>query len=223
MTFSSSGAPWTVFQSWAAWYQAIDRTAALRPAVLRELMEDIDLSTGWIATPIQVPPPVKHDLRSIIRLNGPQCWWDHDQLQHHYDMLNDAHRAVIDRCIGDKGDLVGTAFRRKRQGRLRLEVRFDGMAGCLRTPRGGSGRQIVVAVEAGVLKMRWMTSREYARLQGADNFTFVENERQMLFGFGDAVCVPVIEWIDKCVLTPIFEAHQNSHSRALLGATEGSS
>jgi len=37
--------------------------------------------------------------------------------------------------------------------------------------------------------------------------------RHMLFGFGDAVCVSVIEWIDKCVLTPIF----NSARRASAG------
>ena len=85
-----------------------------------------------------------------------------------------------------------TAYRRMRAGRQRLEVRFDGLAGCLRTPRGGSAKQIVVVVDRGVLRMRWMTPREYARLQGADDYTLPENTIQGLFGFGDAVCVPVI-------------------------------
>jgi hypothetical protein len=26
-----------------------------------------------------------------------------------------------------------------------------------------------------------------------------------MFGFGDAVCVPVIEWIDQQVLSPIYQ------------------
>ena len=54
--------------------------------------------------------------------------------------------------------------------------------------------------------MRWMTPREYARLQGAGDYALPENTIQALFGFGDAVCVPVIEWIDRQMLTPVFEA-----------------
>src|SRR5207244_784564 len=65
--------------------------------------------------------------------------------------------------------------------------------------------QIVIAIDKGVLRMRWMSAREYARLQGAEGFPLVENNIQNLFGFGDAVCVPVVEWIDKNVLTPLFD------------------
>ena len=82
--------------------------------------------------------------------------------------------------------------------------RFDGVAGCLRTPRGGSGKQIVVAIDRGSLRMRWMSPREYARLQGAPTFPLAANTIQNLFGFGDAVCVPVIQWIDEHVLSPVF-------------------
>ena len=119
-------------------------------------------------------------------------------------MLNDSHREIIDEHIKECTDFVGTGYRRKRAGRTRLEVRFDGIAGCLRTPKGGSARQIVVAVTNGELRIRWMSPREYARLQGASTFEMVENDRQMLFGFGDAVCVPAIEWIDESVLTPLW-------------------
>lgn len=80
------------------------------------------------------------------------------------------------------------------------------MAGCLRTPKGGSAKQIVVAVVKGKLRMRWMSAREYARLQGAGEFKIVVPTTQALFGFGDAVCVPVIEWIDRNILTPVYEA-----------------
>ena len=51
-----------------------------------------------------------------------------------------------------------------------------------------------------------MSPREYARLQGAGHYTLSgDSDNQNMFGFGDAVCVPVIEWIDRHVLTPIFE------------------
>jgi DNA (cytosine-5)-methyltransferase 1 len=61
-------------------------------------------------------------------------------------------------------------------------------------------------VDRGRLRMRWMTPREYSRLQGAPNFTLPENAIQGYFGFGDAVCVPAVAWIDRNVLTPMFES-----------------
>ena len=57
--------------------------------------------------------------------------------------------------------------------------------------------------------MRWMSPREYARLQGAGDYKMIgDSDHQNMFGFGDAVCVPVIEWIDKTILTPIYNTTQ---------------
>jgi DNA (cytosine-5)-methyltransferase 1 len=44
---------------------------------------------------------------------------------------------------------------------------------------------------------RLLTPRECARLMGAPEFKISGSLNQALFGFGDAVCVPVIEWIAK--------------------------
>ena len=87
-----------------------------------------------------------------------------------------------------------------------MEVRFDGVAGCLRTPRGGSARQIVLAAGQGRLRLRWMSPREYARLQGAGDYRWPPDtaDSRVLFGFGDAVCVPAVQWIDDHVLTPYY-------------------
>jgi DNA (cytosine-5)-methyltransferase 1 len=84
------------------------------------------------------------------------------------------------------------------------ELRTDGIAGCLRTPRGGSGRQILFAAGKGRFVVRLLTPRECARLMGADDFTLKVPINQALFGFGDAVCVPVIEWIARNYLTPVW-------------------
>ena len=56
------------------------------------------------------------------------------------------------------------------------------------------------------MRMRWMSPREYARLQGAPDFPLVRSTNQLLFGFADGVCVPVVEWIDRNVLTPLYDA-----------------
>ena len=49
-----------------------------------------------------------------------------------------------------------------------------------------------------------MTAREYARLQGVgDEFQFDNLSRnKVMFGFGDAVCVPVVAWIAQQYLAP---------------------
>jgi DNA (cytosine-5)-methyltransferase 1 len=40
---------------------------------------------------------------------------------------------------------------------------------------------------------------------GADDFKLNVPLNQALFGFGDAVCVPVIEWIARNYLNPVWE------------------
>lgn len=99
----------------------------------------------------------------------------------------------------------GTVFRRVRNGRSMAELRTDGIAGCLRTPRGGSGRQILFQAGKGKYSVRLLTPRECARLMGADDFTITGTLNQALFGFGDAVCVPVIQWIAENYLTPVWK------------------
>ena len=83
------------------------------------------------------------------------------------------------------------------------ELRIDGIAGCLRTPRGGSGRQILVVAGYGKVKARLVTPRECARLMGADDFKITAPLNKALFGFGDAVCVPVIDWLARNYLNPL--------------------
>jgi DNA (cytosine-5)-methyltransferase 1 len=83
------------------------------------------------------------------------------------------------------------------------ELRTDGIAGCLRTPRGGSGRQILFKAGKGKYFARLLTPLECARLMGAGEYRISGSLNQALFGFGDAVCVPVIEWIAENYLNPV--------------------
>jgi DNA (cytosine-5)-methyltransferase 1 len=94
-----------------------------------------------------------------------------------------------------------TAYRRMRSGLVCLETRDDGIAGCLRTPGGGSSRQVLIEVRPRAsVRMRYLTAREYGRLQGApDSFWIPDNQRLGMHAFGDAVAVPVITWLG-CVI-----------------------
>lgn len=102
-------------------------------------------------------------------------------------------------------------YRRVRGGEQKAELRKDGLAGCLRTARGGSSRQMLVRVGQGTIKMRLMTPREYARLQGVpDDYPLPLQINQALTGFGDAVCVPVIVWIAENILNPLAKSLRES-------------
>ena len=83
------------------------------------------------------------------------------------------------------------------------EIRTDAISGCLRTSRGGSSRQAVVGAGNGQVRVRWMTAREYALLQGAPNLQWGDaSEAQAKFALGDAVCVPAVAWLAEHYLVP---------------------
>lgn len=178
---------------------------ALRPPHLESLRQKTLLETGWLRAKLPIPSPRKTTLADVLDSDDSQNWWDRHEVERHLDLMQVPSRARLDSLLESPDYLVGGAFRRTRLGKPRTEVRFD-LAGCLRTPKGGSARQIVVRVGRGHIDLRWMTAREYARLQGIPEFRMSVPERQALYGFGDAVCVPAIAWIDEHLLSPLFAA-----------------
>ena len=95
------------------------------------------------------------------------------------------------------------AYRRTRNGKAVWEVRADDISGCLRTARGGSSRQAIIRMGNGQAAVRWMTPREYAALMGAAHYNITGlRPNQVMFGFGDAVSVPVVEWLGKHYFMP---------------------
>jgi DNA (cytosine-5)-methyltransferase 1 len=88
--------------------------------------------------------------------------------------------------------------------KTRLELRFDGLAGCLRTPKGGSSRQLLVSIEKGLIRTRLLTVRECARLMGApDSFKIPGSYNDGYGAMGDAVAVPVTKWLSNNLLAEL--------------------
>ena len=103
--------------------------------------------------------------------------------------------------------VYATGYRRTRNGKQQLEVRFDGIAGCLRTPEGGSSKQYLVVKKDGQVHARLLTVREAARLMGApDNFELPGSYNDGYKAMGDAVAAPVAQFIGERFLTKIAEA-----------------
>jgi DNA (cytosine-5)-methyltransferase 1 len=122
-------------------------------------------------------------------------WWDDHRIERFTASLSPVQVERLAALRASPGPAWRTAYRRTRHGTAVWEIRADSIAGCLRTARGGSSKQALVEVGDGDVRVRWMTPREYARLMGAPDFKLEARRNQALFGFGDAVCVPVVTWL----------------------------
>ncbi len=161
----------------------------------------------WKIRPLPPLPTARLRLKDIIEVLSPnsQIWWNRERCEYLLNQMSPRHRAEAETMIQGSRISYGTVFRRIRHGKSMAELRTDGVAGCLRTPRGGSGRQILFAAGKNRFSVRLLTPRECARLMGADEFIIKTSLNQALFGFGDAVCVPVIDWIARNYLNPLWE------------------
>jgi DNA (cytosine-5)-methyltransferase 1 len=117
------------------------------------------------------------------------------------------HQTKVAQARQADGRQVGAVFRRTRtengRSRQRAEVRFDGLAGCLRTPRGGSSRQILMIIEDGQVRTRLMSGREGARLMGLpDAYILPKSATGALHVVGDGVCLPVVRFIAERLIEP---------------------
>ena len=155
-------------------------------------------------------PEILEDLPDVS-----PCWWNDERREYLLSQMSDKHAAQVREMLQRKEWTYGTIFRRVRKGRSMAEMRTDGIAGCLRTPRGGSGRQILIKAGYGQTKVRLLTPRECARLMGADDFVIEASLNKALFGFGDAVCVPVIRWIAENYLNPLAAEMLNGATKSI--------
>jgi len=130
-------------------------------------------------------------------------WWKSARTDYLLAQMSPKHKDQLRGMMNERSWSYGTVFRRVRQGRSMAELRIDGIAGCLRTPRGGSGRQILLRAGHGSVMARLITPRECAKLMGADDFQIETSLNKALFGFGDAVCVPAVRWIAENYLDPL--------------------
>jgi DNA (cytosine-5)-methyltransferase 1 len=176
----------------------------LRPKALAQFIEG-NHSIRWNIRPLPLPPSRCTTLRDVLENLSDEAtdWWSAERTEYLLNQMSARHRAQADKMIAGSQWSYGTIFRRMRNGKSMAELRTDGIAGCLRTPRGGSGRQIIFKAGKGQYQARLLTPREAARLMGADDYRIEVPLNQALFGFGDAVCVPVIEWIARYYLNPV--------------------
>ncbi|MDR1185969.1 MAG: DNA cytosine methyltransferase [Bifidobacteriaceae bacterium] len=178
----------------------------LRPDWLQGVYGDRSLRTHRARLP-SLPRPLTSGFGRFYTEDmqaSDDRWWDAARVQAFVGSLSKVQADRLAELQRSAGVKYRTAYRRTRGGVAVWEVRSDDIAGCLRTARGGSSKQAVVRLGNKRLQIRWMTPREYARLMGAGDYKLdAARTNQALFGFGDAVAVPVVEWLAGNYLMPL--------------------
>lgn len=156
-------------------------------------------------------------LADLIEDEPTNCRWHTDaETNKLLGMMNALHLQKIEQARSSEKRCVGAVYKRTRPDehgvrRQRAEVRFDGIAGCLRTPGGGSSRQVIVVVEGKSVRSRLLSPREAARLMGlSDEYILPARYNDAYHVAGDGVCVPVVRHIAEHLLEPILEFRQHA-------------
>ncbi|MCD9530675.1 DNA cytosine methyltransferase [Photobacterium carnosum] len=196
------------------WFDILNSNTVIRsPKVTNIIKKSPELNWGLFN--IEFNREFNTNLNEIIDLSvedESSLWWSNKRKEHLFNQMNQKHKNILNEMVKHEYLSYGTVFRRMRKGVSTAEMRTDGIAGCLRTPKGGSSKQILIQAGFGEWKVRLLNPREYARLQGVrDSFLLPENMNKSFFAMGDAVCVPVIEFLSTQALTPCFEAWENAN------------
>jgi DNA (cytosine-5)-methyltransferase 1 len=167
--------PDVIQQAWVWWYLP---TPPKRAATLRDIVEEVPTGVKW---------HTKIETEKLLSMMSPVH-------------MNKIRSAML--CSRPQ---VGTIYKRMRIENgtkvQRAEVRFDNISGCLRTPVGGSSRQILILVHKNEVRSRLLSVREAARLMGLpDSYQLPSSYNEGYHVMGDAVVVPVVSWIEKYLL-----------------------
>jgi DNA (cytosine-5)-methyltransferase 1 len=152
------------------------------------------------------PHPTRQTIEDIVEFNAPS---DEPLKQEKLlNMVPEKHRKIMQLPEGDR-KRVFPGYKRIRNGKQVLELRFDGIAGCLRTPGGGSSRQFLVIKENDVFKTRLLTIKEAAALMGVGKgYNLPGTYNDGYKAMGDAVVVPVSRYLAEQLLFPLAQIVQ---------------
>jgi DNA (cytosine-5)-methyltransferase 1 len=180
-----------------------------------------EIRNRWIWWSLPEPTELVLKMSKLIEKEPSGVkWHNRRETQSLLAMMTDVHKQKVKEARAAGKLTIGTVYKRTRPlkngGKAqRAEVRFDEIAGCLRTPVGGSSRQTVLIVDGKNVNSRLLSPREVARLMGApESYPIPENYNDSYHLFGDAVVVPVVRWLEQHLLKPLALAARNDQFRA---------
>lgn len=168
---------------------------------------------AWVWWRLPAPPLRNTTFADLIE-EKPQGvrWHTREETKRLLSMMSPVNLAKVEAARKTGRRMVGGIYKRTRAdgsgGKVqRAEIRFDDIAGCLRTPTGGSSRQHVMIVEGNKVRSRLLSPREAARLMGLpDDYALPKNYNEAYHLAGDGVAVPVVRFLAAHLLEPILSS-----------------
>lgn len=165
---------------------------------------------NWIWWAIPEPPRRNVNFADLTEDNPRSVpWHSREETKQLLSMMSAVNRAKVEAAKRSGRRMVGAIYKRTRHDEngykvQRAEIRFDDVAGCLRTPAGGSSRQLIMVIEGAAVRSRLISSRETARLMGLpDDYRLPDNYNEAYHLTGDGVVVPVVRHLAEHVFEPL--------------------
>jgi len=179
-----------------------------------------ELKQRWVWWDLPEPPQRRSAVDDILedRPSGVE-WHSPEYTNRLLEMMSPINIQKVHAAQAEGGTRIGFVYRRTRredgQRVQRAEVRFDGIAGCLRTPAGGSSRQTVLLVEDDCIRSRLLSPREAARLMGVpESYVLPESYNEAYHLMGDGLVVPVVSWLESQLITPLLASVRTAAATA---------
>lgn len=161
---------------------------------------------------LPTPPRRKTTFAEIIEENPTSVEWHSPaETKHILAKMSAVNLAKVEAAKRSGRRMVGGVYKRTRYDEngikvQRAEVRFDDVAGCLRTPAGGSSRQTILVVDGTKIRSRLISSRETARLMGLDDaYKLPRNYNEAYHLTGDGVVVDVVRHLARYLFEPLLD------------------
>lgn len=198
--------------------RAFEADPRWHPRVLVNAFEALSKSAkqDWIWWKLPYPMGKVKSFAAIVEDKPTGVEWDSAlNTRRLLALMSPTNRKKVREAQKKGKQVVGGVYRRTRfeDGKKvqRAEVRFDDIAGCLRTPRGGSSRQRILIVNNTSVRSRLLSPREAARLMGLpDTYKLPQKYNDAYHIAGDGVIVPVVNHLARHLLEPLLLAHQGS-------------
>lgn len=188
------------------------------PEALKRFVADrLTISpTDWIWWNPELPNGEPPSLSAVLNTDTLLTTWDeHQKTCELLKMMSANTLKKIGRIRRSKVATVGTVYKRMRTNKIgrkvqRAEARFDGLAGCLRAPTGGSSRQQVILIDGNQIRSRLLCSKEALALMGVpDSYSAPSSYNDAYRIAGEGVAVPVVRYLANRIFEPILDQHEH--------------
>lgn len=163
----------------------------------------------WVWWNMPAPAARNRSFSDIIRDNPSGVRWNSEtETKRLLGMMTDKNLQKVEDARQSGSRKVGGLYKRTRKegGKTvqRAEVRFDDVAGCLRTPTGGSSRQTILLVNGDSVRSRLLAPVEAIELMGmTQEYKLPAKYNDAYHVAGDGVVVPVVRHLAEHVFEPI--------------------